>query len=170
MTDTKGNIYTTETYRGQRVQRFVYKGLQSLNALMKKGVTGGSLTSPVRVDQAQPVSASELAGLMMCGPPPLASIGISPAQEDGEHVRADRSALEPDPAGDVVDPDTGLPWLAYQIEEFGLIAAHAQMRGFVGLEETHGGEWGARGILDWMRVAVSADLEDFAVEFDHLAV
>jgi len=26
-TDSKGNIYTTETYRGQRVQRFVYKGL-----------------------------------------------------------------------------------------------------------------------------------------------
>ena len=25
--DSKGNIYTTETYRGQRVQRFVYKGL-----------------------------------------------------------------------------------------------------------------------------------------------
>jgi L-aminopeptidase/D-esterase-like protein len=25
-------------------------------------------------------------------------------------------------AGDVVDPDTGLPWLAYQTEEFGLIA------------------------------------------------
>ena len=26
-TDSKGNIYTTETYRGQRVQRFLYKGL-----------------------------------------------------------------------------------------------------------------------------------------------
>ena len=26
-TDSKGNIYTTETYRGQRVQRFFYKGL-----------------------------------------------------------------------------------------------------------------------------------------------
>ena len=25
--DSKGNIYTTETYRGQRVQRFVYKGM-----------------------------------------------------------------------------------------------------------------------------------------------
>jgi DNA-binding beta-propeller fold protein YncE len=25
--DSKGNIYTTETYRGQRVQRFLYKGL-----------------------------------------------------------------------------------------------------------------------------------------------
>jgi len=25
--DSKGNVYTTETYRGQRVQRFVYKGL-----------------------------------------------------------------------------------------------------------------------------------------------
>ena len=26
-TDSQGNIYTTETYRGQRVQKFVYKGL-----------------------------------------------------------------------------------------------------------------------------------------------
>ncbi|HWE52428.1 MAG TPA: hypothetical protein VG273_21710 [Bryobacteraceae bacterium] len=26
-TDSKGNIFTTETYRGQRVQKFVYKGL-----------------------------------------------------------------------------------------------------------------------------------------------
>ena len=25
--DSKGNIYTTETYRGQRVQKFAYKGL-----------------------------------------------------------------------------------------------------------------------------------------------
>ncbi len=29
-TDSKGNIYTTETYRGQRVQKFVYKGLGPL--------------------------------------------------------------------------------------------------------------------------------------------
>jgi DNA-binding beta-propeller fold protein YncE len=29
-TDSKGNIYTTETYRGQRVQRFIYKGLQTV--------------------------------------------------------------------------------------------------------------------------------------------
>jgi len=26
-TDSKGNIYTTETYRGQRLQKFAYKGL-----------------------------------------------------------------------------------------------------------------------------------------------
>ncbi|MCY4594172.1 MAG: hypothetical protein OXC19_05165, partial [Bryobacterales bacterium] len=26
-TDSMGNIYTTETYRGQRVQRFMYKGI-----------------------------------------------------------------------------------------------------------------------------------------------
>jgi DNA-binding beta-propeller fold protein YncE len=26
-TDSKGNIFTTETYRGQRVQKFVYRGL-----------------------------------------------------------------------------------------------------------------------------------------------
>jgi sugar lactone lactonase YvrE len=29
-TDSKGNIYTTETYRGQRVQRFLYKGLAAV--------------------------------------------------------------------------------------------------------------------------------------------
>ena len=30
--DSKGNIYTTETYRGQRVQKFVYKGLAPVTA------------------------------------------------------------------------------------------------------------------------------------------
>ena len=27
VTDSKGNIYTTETYEGKRVQKFVYKGM-----------------------------------------------------------------------------------------------------------------------------------------------
>ena len=27
-TDSKGNIYTTETWEGKRLQKFVYKGLQ----------------------------------------------------------------------------------------------------------------------------------------------
>ncbi|HYW50205.1 MAG TPA: hypothetical protein VE861_06350, partial [Gemmatimonadaceae bacterium] len=27
-TDSKGNIFTTETYEGKRLQRFVYKGLK----------------------------------------------------------------------------------------------------------------------------------------------
>ena len=31
-TDSKGNIYTTETYEGKRVQKFVYKGLKSVTA------------------------------------------------------------------------------------------------------------------------------------------
>ena len=26
--DSKGNIYTTETYEGRRLQKFVYKGIQ----------------------------------------------------------------------------------------------------------------------------------------------
>jgi hypothetical protein len=26
-TDSKGNIYTTETYEGKRVQKFVFKGM-----------------------------------------------------------------------------------------------------------------------------------------------
>jgi hypothetical protein len=29
-TDSKGNLYTTETYRGQRLQKFVYKGLAAV--------------------------------------------------------------------------------------------------------------------------------------------
>jgi DNA-binding beta-propeller fold protein YncE len=29
-TDSKGNVFTTETYRGQRVQKFIYKGLSAV--------------------------------------------------------------------------------------------------------------------------------------------
>ncbi|HEY2153151.1 MAG TPA: hypothetical protein VGH34_20245 [Vicinamibacterales bacterium] len=32
-TDSKGNVYTTETYRGQRVQKFVYKGLAPVTSI-----------------------------------------------------------------------------------------------------------------------------------------
>lgn len=32
-TDSRGNIYTTETYRGQRVQKFVYKGIGPVTKL-----------------------------------------------------------------------------------------------------------------------------------------
>ena len=32
-TDSKGNIYTTETYEGKRVQKFVYKGLAPVTKL-----------------------------------------------------------------------------------------------------------------------------------------
>jgi hypothetical protein len=46
VTDSHGNIYTTETYRGQRVQKFVYKGLIKLSELIKKGVVGGSTINP----------------------------------------------------------------------------------------------------------------------------
>jgi DNA-binding beta-propeller fold protein YncE len=31
-TDSKGNVYTTETYEGKRVQRFVFKGVGTVNA------------------------------------------------------------------------------------------------------------------------------------------
>jgi len=30
-TDSKGNIYTTETYEGKRVQKFVYRGLKRVS-------------------------------------------------------------------------------------------------------------------------------------------
>jgi hypothetical protein len=29
--DSKGNIYTTETYTGKRLQKFVYKGMVALD-------------------------------------------------------------------------------------------------------------------------------------------
>ena len=45
-TDSKGNLYTTETYRGQRVQKFVYKGMIKLSELVKKGTVGGSRINP----------------------------------------------------------------------------------------------------------------------------
>ena len=31
-TDSKGNIYTTETYEGKRLQKFVYKGMGAVPA------------------------------------------------------------------------------------------------------------------------------------------
>ena len=31
-TDSKGNIFTTETYEGKRVQKFVYKGMRSVKS------------------------------------------------------------------------------------------------------------------------------------------
>jgi hypothetical protein len=46
ITDSKGNIFTTETYRGQRVQRFQYMGLISLAKLKKMGAVGNSQIDP----------------------------------------------------------------------------------------------------------------------------
>jgi WD40 repeat protein len=46
VTDKRGDIYTTETYRGQRVQKFVYKGMIKLSELIKKHQVGGSLINP----------------------------------------------------------------------------------------------------------------------------
>jgi hypothetical protein len=43
ITDSKGNIYTTETYEGKRVQKFVYKGMHPLSAVLKMGATGNSI-------------------------------------------------------------------------------------------------------------------------------
>ena len=46
VTDSKGNIFTTETYRGQRVQKFIYKGLVPLSTLVRAKVVGGSIINP----------------------------------------------------------------------------------------------------------------------------
>jgi DNA-binding beta-propeller fold protein YncE len=47
-TDSKGNIFTTETYRGQRVQKFLYKGIATI-----KSVDEGAVWPSV---QAKPTS------------------------------------------------------------------------------------------------------------------
>jgi hypothetical protein len=46
VTNSKGDIYTTETYRGQRVQKFTYKGMIKLSELVKKGIVGASRINP----------------------------------------------------------------------------------------------------------------------------
>jgi hypothetical protein len=43
VTDSKGNIFTTETWSGSRVQKFNYKGMVPLRSLLKKQVVGGSI-------------------------------------------------------------------------------------------------------------------------------
>jgi DNA-binding beta-propeller fold protein YncE len=42
--DSKGNIYTTETYEGKRVQRFVYKGMGPVTK-ENQGVVWGTRTT-----------------------------------------------------------------------------------------------------------------------------
>jgi hypothetical protein len=44
-TDSKGNIYTTETYEGKRVQRFIYKGMGPVTKENQGVVWGGRTTS-----------------------------------------------------------------------------------------------------------------------------
>jgi len=46
-TDSKGNIFTTETYRGQRVQKFVYKGLAAVTKKDQGVVWPKSAKSPI---------------------------------------------------------------------------------------------------------------------------
>jgi Lactonase, 7-bladed beta-propeller len=45
-TDSKGNIFTTETYRGQRVQKFVYKGMGPVTKMDQGVVWPKSAKSP----------------------------------------------------------------------------------------------------------------------------
>ena len=44
-TDSKGNIYTTETYDGRRLQRFLYKGMQSVTKGEDQGTVWPTKTS-----------------------------------------------------------------------------------------------------------------------------
>jgi DNA-binding beta-propeller fold protein YncE len=46
-TDSKGNIYTAETYRGQRVQKFIYKGLGAVTKQDQGVVWPKSAKSPI---------------------------------------------------------------------------------------------------------------------------
>ena len=47
-TDSDGNIYTTETYEGKRLQKFVYKGMGP--ATKDQGARGQRRSSPSRVE------------------------------------------------------------------------------------------------------------------------
>ncbi len=47
-TDSKGNIFTTETYRGQRVQKFVYKGLGPVSKSSEGVLWPKSAKSPLQ--------------------------------------------------------------------------------------------------------------------------
>ena len=42
-TDSKGNIFTAETYDGKRAQKFVFKGLAPLSQVLAKKTTGNSI-------------------------------------------------------------------------------------------------------------------------------
>jgi hypothetical protein len=46
VTDAKGDIFTTETFDGARVQKFIYKGMVPLSSLLKQHVVGGSIINP----------------------------------------------------------------------------------------------------------------------------
>ena len=43
VTDSKGDIFTTETYEGKRVQKFLYKGLKPLSQVLAMKTTGNSM-------------------------------------------------------------------------------------------------------------------------------
>jgi DNA-binding beta-propeller fold protein YncE len=49
-TDSKGNIYTTETYEGRRLQKFVYKGLAPVTKLDQGTVWPTSKSSSSKLD------------------------------------------------------------------------------------------------------------------------
>jgi hypothetical protein len=44
--DSKGNIFTAETYRGQRIQKFIYKGIGPVTKLDQGVVWPKTATSP----------------------------------------------------------------------------------------------------------------------------
>jgi DNA-binding beta-propeller fold protein YncE len=46
-TDSKGNLFTTETYRGQRVQKFIYKGLAPVTKQEQGVVWPSTAKSPL---------------------------------------------------------------------------------------------------------------------------
>jgi len=46
VTNSKGDIFTTETYEGKRVQKFTYKGMVALSTLTKQHTSGNSIINP----------------------------------------------------------------------------------------------------------------------------
>ena len=45
-TDSKGNIYTTETYEGKRLQKFVYKGVRPVTKPTRRALAGAPALAP----------------------------------------------------------------------------------------------------------------------------
>ena len=46
-TDSQGNLFTTETYRGQRVQKFIFEGLAPVTTLDQGVVWPRTAKSPL---------------------------------------------------------------------------------------------------------------------------
>ena len=61
-TDSKGNIYTTETYEGKRVQKFVYKGMGPVRTMNQGPAEVVGLREGIIVEKVNQLARSRLQG------------------------------------------------------------------------------------------------------------